>query len=118
MIFYLCLSMLVVSCTENDPAPTCMQAEVIGPDHCQQGWYILKLKDDAALAGTQSNRYIGQLHGGYVITRSLPEEYRQEGRQLELSLELDEEPTQICPTIYVIYPAVRVVRVCKQTDAS
>lgn len=114
VLFYLCLSMLVVSCSENEPAPTCMQAEVVGPDNCQSGWYILKLEDDATLAGSQSNHYIGQLHGGYVTVRNLPEEYRQEGLQLKLSLELDEEPTQICPTVYVIYPAVRVVRVCGQ----
>lgn len=117
LLLYLCLSMLVVSCSEeNAPAPRCMEVEVIGPDNCQSGWYILKLKEDATLAGNKSNNYIGQLHGGYVTARNLPEEYRQEGRQLKLSLELDEEPTQVCPAIYMIYQSVQVVRVCEQAD--
>ena len=116
VIFYLCLSMLVVSCSKSDPAPSCMQAEVVGPDNCQDGWYILKLQENASVAGSKSNHYIGQLNGGYVTTRNLPEEYRREGSQLSLSLELDEEPTQICAAIHVIYPAVKVVRVCAATD--
>lgn len=116
VILYLCLSMLVVSCSEHEPAPTCMEAEVIGPDNCQSGWYILKLEENAALAGSKSNNYVGQLQGGYVTARNLPEEYRQEGRKLSVSLELDEEPTQVCPAIYMMYQSVRVVRVCAQTN--
>lgn len=110
---YLFLSLLVVSCSEsNDPAPACLQAEVVGPDSCQQGWYVLKLQDDAEVTGNQSNSYIGQLHGGYVTTNTLPEEYRQAGRRLSVSLEVDDEPTQICTAVNIIYPTVRVVRVC------
>ena len=110
---YLWLSLLVVSCSEgNDPAPACRQAEVMGPDSCQNGWYVLKLQDDATAAGNQSNCYIGQLHGGYVTTNTLPEEFRQAGRRLSVSLEVDDEPTQICTAVNVIYPTVRVVRVC------
>lgn len=118
VILYLCLSMLVVSCSDagNEPEPTCMEAEVIGPDNCQNGGYILKLEENASLAGSKSNHYVGQLHGGYVTARNLPEAYQQAGSKLKITLELDEEPTQVCPAIYVIYPAVRVVRVCVQTD--
>ena len=113
VLFYLCLSLLVVSCSEsNDPEPACMQAEVVGPDNCQEGWYVLKLQDNVTAAASQSNSYIGQLHGGYVTTHNLPEEYRQPGHRLSLSLEVDDEPTQVCEAVYVIYPTVRVVRVC------
>lgn len=113
VLFYLCLSMLVVSCSENDPAPTCLEAEVVGPDGCQAGWYILRLQEDANVAGKQSNCYIGQLHEGYVTTNSLPREYQQEGRRLRLSLEPDGESAQSCTAVHVIYPAVRVVQVCE-----
>jgi hypothetical protein len=113
MLFYLCLSMLMVSCSENDPAPTCIEAEVVGPDGCQSGWYILKLQDDAKVAGNQSNSYIGQLHGGHVTTNSLPRMYQQTGQRLKLSLELDGESAQFCTAVHVIYPAVRVVQVCE-----
>ncbi|GAA4433805.1 hypothetical protein GCM10023188_23860 [Pontibacter saemangeumensis] len=117
VLVYLCLSLLVVSCSEsNDPAPACMQAEVVGPDACQPGWYVLKLQDDAKVTGNQSNSYIGQLHGGYVTTSTLPGEYRQAGRRLSVSLEVDDEPTQICTAVNVIYPTVRVVRVCAADD--
>ena len=113
VLFYLCLSLLVVSCSEsNDPEPACMQAVVVGPDNCQEGWYVLKLQDNATAAASQSNSYIGQLHEGYVTTHNLPEEYRQPGRRLRLSLEVDDEPTQVCEAVHVIYPTVRVVRVC------
>lgn len=114
VLFYICLSLLVVSCSEsNDPEPACMQAEVVGRDNCQEGWYVLKLHDNATAAANQSNSYIGQLHGGYVTTHNLPEEYRQPGRRLRLSLEVDDEPTQVCEAVHVIYPTVRVVRVCR-----
>lgn len=113
VLFYLCLSLLVVSCSErDDPAPACIQAEVVGPDNCQSGAYVLKLQDDTDITDRQSNSYIGQLHGGYVTTTSLPEAYRQVGRRLSLSLEVDDEPTQICPAVNILYPPVRVVRVC------
>jgi len=113
VLVYLCLSVLAVGCSEkNDPSPTCLQAEVVGPDNCQSGWYVLKLQDDTNATGRQSNSYIGQLHGGFVTTNSLPVEYRQQGRRLSVSLELNEEPTQICTAVNIIYPAVRVVRVC------
>lgn len=113
VLFYLCLSLLVVSCAErNDPAPACLQAEVIGPDNCQSGWYVLKLLDNAVATASQSNSYIGQLHEGYVTTHNLPGEYRQPGRRLRLLLEVDDEPTQVCEAVHVIYPTVRVVRVC------
>ncbi|MCJ8166994.1 hypothetical protein MKJ04_19285 [Pontibacter sp. E15-1] len=110
----LCLLVLAAGCSErNDPAPACLQAEVIGPDSCQPGWHILKLQDDATLTSSQSNSYIGQLHGGYVTASNLPQAYQQPGSRLNLTLEVDDSPTQVCVAVHILYPPVRVKRVCQ-----
>ncbi len=110
VLVYLCLSLLAMGCSErDDPAPACITAEVIGPDTCQPGWYMLKLQESDS---HRSNGYIGQLHSGNVTASNLPEAYRQPGLVLRLTLEVDGRPTQVCDEAHIVYPAVRIVRVC------
>lgn len=110
VLFYVCVALMMAGCSEgNDPAPSCRTAEVVGPYNCPSGAYVLRLLDSA---GGSSNGFIGQLQGGFVTTRSLPEAYRQPGLRLNLTLEVDEAPTQVCTAVHVLYPTVRVVRVC------
>lgn len=101
---------LLSSCQEDAPEPACMQVEVMGAD-CNPNWYILKIDNTNAEAG-QTNDYLGQLQSGYVTTDNLPEEYRQPGLKLNAALELNGEYGPRCVTIAVMYPAVKVTRVC------
>jgi len=110
-LLYLCFSVLIVSCAEKAPEPTCLQAQVIGPDPCQTGWYVLQVleeNDQAAHAG----EFVGQLQSGYVTTDNLPEAYRQPGQRLAVSLELNGEYSPLCAAVHMMYPAVRIKRVC------
>ncbi|PRY10705.1 hypothetical protein CLV24_113124 [Pontibacter ummariensis] len=105
---YLCLSLLAVSCSESAPQPAEIQAEVVAQD-CEQGWYILKLEEGPE--ADQSGAFVGQLHGGYVTTDNLPEAYRQMGQRLSVALELNGEQSPRCPTVYRMYPTVKVMKV-------
>ncbi|WP_347157187.1 hypothetical protein [Pontibacter chitinilyticus] len=109
-LFYLCLSVLVVSCTEKEPEPACLQAEVVGPD-CQNGWYILKLANEDSQTN-HTGDFVGQIQAGYVTTDNLPEAYRHEGQRLTLALELNGSYSPICTAVHMMYPAVRIKRVC------
>ena len=109
-LFYLCLSLLVVSCSEKAPEPACLQAEVVGPD-CQNGWYILHLLEENDEA-THTGDFVGRIQSGYVTTDNLPEAYRQKGQRLEVSLELNGEYSPRCTAEHMLYPAVRIMRVC------
>lgn len=106
---YICLSFLVIGCTDADPKPTCIQAEVVGPD-CKAGWYILKLEQEAF---NKTGEYIGQLQSGYVTTDNLPDAYKEPGLRIGVAVELNGEYSPTCLTLTVIYPAVRVKRVCE-----
>lgn len=107
---FLGLILLLGSCQEDAPAPACLQVEVMGAD-CNANWYILKIENTPA-AATQTNNYLGQLQRGYVTTDNLPEEYRQPGLKLNVALELNGEYGPRCVTVAVMYPAVKVTRVC------
>jgi hypothetical protein len=109
-ILYMGLALFIVSCQKDAPEPECLQVEVMGSD-CQTGWYILKIENNGA-NGTQGNGYLGQLQNGYVTTDNLPEEYRQPGLKLNAGLELNGEYAPRCVTVTVMYPAVKVTRVC------
>lgn len=113
-LFYFCLALLVAGCSESDPEPACIQAEVIGPDNCGSDWYLLKLEND--ISG-KSNSYVGQLQSGYVTTNNLPDEYKQPGLKINVALDLLEEGGSICLAVYMVYPAVSVKRVCAVTAA-
>ena|SRR5688572_24766419 len=108
---YLMLALFTVSCQrEEDPGPACLKVEVIGAD-CDANWYILKI-EDAEVNGQQGN-YLGQLQNGYVTTDNLPEAYKQPGTKLEAALQLNGEYGPRCVTVTVMYPAVKVTRVCQ-----
>lgn len=116
-LLYLCLSVLVVSCAEKAPEPACLQAEVIGPDHCQTGWYVLQVleeNDQAVHAGS----FVGQLQSGYVTTDNLPEAYQQPGQRLAVSLELNGKYSPLCTAVHMMYPAVRIRRVCSSENSN
>lgn len=109
-----CLSMLLLltGCSDDDetPAPECLQVEVVGED-CNAGWYILKVENKQA-NGATGNNYLGQVQSGFVTTDNLPLAYRVPGLTLEATLELNGEYAPRCVAITVIYPAVKVSRVC------
>ena len=55
---------------------------------------------------------MGQLQSGYVTTDDLPEAYRVPGLKMEAALELNGEYGPRCVTVTVMYPAVKVSRIC------
>ena len=100
---------LAVSCTEeNAPEPACLQVEVIGED-CNTGWFILKIENET---GAEANTYQGQLQSGFVTTDNLPQAYRQPGLTYEAALELNGDYGPRCVAVTVMYPAVKIVRIC------
>ncbi len=115
-LLYCCMLLVVGSCTESDsePAPTCIQAEVIGPD-CDSGWYILKLENEAP---DGSGKYVGQLQSGYVTTDNLPDAYKQPGRKLSVAVDIIGNYGPRCVTVTVMYPAVSVKRICASASAT
>ncbi len=106
----LCLSVVMFSCSENDPEPLCLQVEVVGAD-CENGWYILHVLDENFEA-QKTKDYKGPLQAGYVTTNNLPQEYRQPGQRLSLALDTNGENSPRCVAVTVMYPAVTVKRVC------
>ncbi|MHA6246548.1 hypothetical protein ACXYMU_01320 [Pontibacter sp. CAU 1760] len=113
ILFAFCLAWLCTGCAKSDdPAPACIAVEVVGPYDCPTGAYVLKLLAGAPATADASNGYLGQLREGYVVTQNLPEAYQHAGLRVNLALEVDDAPTQVCPAIHVIYPAVRVARLC------
>lgn len=113
-LLYICLSLLVISCTDSAPEPACIQAEVVGAD-CEAGWYILKLENETA---NQSKNYVGQLQSGFVTTNNLPDAYKEPGRRIGVAVEIIGEYSPRCVTVTVMYPAVRVKRVCNNTPSA
>ena len=112
----ICLTLLLSGCSEdNSPTPDCQQVEVIGED-CNTGWYILRLKNSNP-GNAGSNRYLGQLQDGFVTTDNLPAAYQHPGLTLAASLELNGEYGPRCVTVAVMYPAVRVKRICSGEPA-
>ena len=109
IFLYFGLATLTVSCQKDAPAPACLQVEVIGED-CETGWYILKIENNTERG--QSNNYLGQLQDGYVTTDNLPAKYQQEGLRINAALELNGEYGPRCVAVTVMYPAVKVTRVC------
>ena len=109
IFLYFGLATLTVSCQKDAPAPACLQVEVIGED-CETGWYILKIEKNTERG--QSNNYLGQLQDGYVTTDNLPAKYQQEGLRINAALELNGEYGPRCVAVTVMYPAVKVTRVC------
>ncbi|MBD1397979.1 hypothetical protein H9Q13_12450 [Pontibacter sp. JH31] len=110
-ILCLLLSLLAVSCTEEEAVPSCVQVEVIGPD-CAGGWVVLKVLGDETAPGQRSKEYVGQLQSGFVTTDNLPLELRKAGLLLHLSLERNGDYGPFCAAIYMMYPPVRVKQVC------
>jgi hypothetical protein len=114
-LLYLCLSVLITSCSKNDPEPACVQADVIGPDACGSGWYVLRLN-------ATENKNQGILPGGcydtatYVTVNNLPEEYRQAGLKINVSLEEKENDGPLCLAVYMMYPAASIKRICSSSD--
>ncbi|WP_276497709.1 hypothetical protein [Pontibacter litorisediminis] len=117
ILLYLCLALLVSGCAETAPVPACTMAEVVAQD-CDPGWYILKLQDNSEEVAGKTGTYVGQLHGGYVSTGTLPEQYRQPGRKVSLRLELDGADGPRCTANAMMYPTVKVLSVCGEPDAS
>lgn len=111
LFLYVSLALFIVSCQDEDtPEPVCLQVEVIGAD-CDSNWYILKIENSDASG--QPGNYKGQLQSGYVTTDNLPEAYKQPGLKMEATLEVNGEYAPRCVTIAVMYPAVKVTRVCQ-----
>lgn len=115
-LLYLALSVLVISCSEAEPEPSCVAAEVVGAD-CDSGWYILKLEEKQNAGILPGGCYAGQLQGGYVTTDNLPQAYRQPGLKLKLALEINGEYSPRCVTVAVMYQAVKVKNVCESPGA-
>jgi len=109
-LLYIGLALFIVGCQKDAPEPECLQVEVMGAD-CESGWYILKIVNSGA-NGTQGNGYLGQLQNGFVTTDNLPEQYRQPGLKLNAALELNGEYAPRCVAVTVMYPSVKVTRVC------
>jgi hypothetical protein len=107
-LLYIGLALFIVSCQKDAPEPECLQIEVIGED-CETGWFLLKIENNST---NGNNSYLGQLHNGYVTTDNLPEEYQQAGLKLNAGLELNGEYAPRCVAIAVMYPAVKVTRLC------
>lgn len=115
VLLYLCVALLATGCSETTPTPACTTAMVVG-QHCTTGWFVLKLQDDSDDMAKQRGEYVGQLHGGYVVTDSLPEQYRQSGQVLQVRLELNSSYGPRCYTAAMMYPAVHVVDLCGQPE--
>ncbi|MEJ8757923.1 hypothetical protein WG947_12990 [Pontibacter sp. H259] len=107
-LLYIGLALFIVSCQKDAPEPECLQIEVIGED-CETGWFLLKIENTST---NGNNNYLGQLHNGYVTTDNLPAQYQQPGLRLNASLELNGEYAPRCVAIAVMYPAVKVTRLC------
>ncbi|MBC5992875.1 hypothetical protein [Pontibacter cellulosilyticus] len=116
VLLYLGLSVLVISCSEAEPEPNCIAAEVIEAD-CGSGWYILKLEEKQSSDILPGGSYVGQLQGGYVTTDNLPQAYRQPGLKLRLALEINGEYSPLCVTVAIMYQAVKVKNVCVSSSA-
>lgn len=112
LLYSLSMLLLLTGCTDDDetPTPDCLKIEVVGED-CNTGWYILKVENKQA-NGTTGNNYLGQLQSGFVTTDNLPLAYRIPGLTLEATLELNGEYAPRCVAITVVYPAVKVDRIC------
>ena len=110
ILLYIGLALFIVGCQKDAPEPECLQVEVMGQD-CENGWYILKIENSGA-NGKQVNSYLGQLQNGYVTTDNLPEQYKQPGLKLNAALELNGEYGPRCVAVTVMYPSVKVTRVC------
>lgn len=109
---YLLLALLLVSCADQEEvAPSCLQVEVMGED-CENGWFVLRILDTDGAGDQRSNQYVGQLQSGYVTTDNLPEDLQVPGRLLQLSLERNGDYGPRCTAINMMYPPVRVKRVC------
>lgn len=116
MLLYLALSVLVISCSEADPEPACIRAEVVGQD-CDNGWYILKL-DESSSAGASGGGFAGQLQGGFVTTDNLPQAYRQPGLKLKVALEINNVNSPRCLATAVMYTPVKVKYVCESPGSN
>ncbi|QCR23627.1 hypothetical protein [Pontibacter sp. SGAir0037] len=101
--------LLLLGCSEITPEPACVQAQVIGLD-CQNGWYVLHLTGNDSRTATRA--YIGQLQEGFVTTDNLPEAYREPGLTLTVALELNTDYSPVCTAVNMMYPTVRVKKVC------
>jgi len=110
-LLYLLLSLLVVSCAEEEAVPSCVQVEVVGPD-CGTGWYVLRILETEDRGRQRSNEYVGQLQSGFVTTDNLPQELRVPGRVLNLALERNGEYGPLCAAVHMMYPPVKVRQVC------
>lgn len=110
-IICLLLSLLAVSCTEEEAVPSCVQVEVMGPD-CENGWFVLKVLENETVTGQRSKEYVGQLQSGFVTTDNLPLELREAGLLLDLSLERNSDYGPRCTAMYMMYPPVKVKQVC------
>ncbi|MCX2738441.1 hypothetical protein [Pontibacter anaerobius] len=117
ILLYLCLALLAAGCSKSAPVPACTAAEVVAQD-CQPGWYVLKLEDDSEEMAGKTGSYVGQLHGGFVTTNNLPDEYRQVGTTVRLRLQLNGSDGPRCTANYMMYPAVKVMAVCGEPAAA
>ncbi|MDX5420368.1 MAG: hypothetical protein LPK09_14230 [Hymenobacteraceae bacterium] len=115
-IICLLLSLLAVSCTEEEAVPSCVQVEVMGPD-CSNGWFILKVLENETVNSQRSKEFVGQLQSGFVTTDNLPLELREAGLLLDLSLERNGDYGPLCTAIYMMYPPVKVKQVCNSKTA-
>jgi hypothetical protein len=115
-ILCLLLSLLAVSCTEEEAVPSCVQVEVMGPD-CESGWFVLKVIENETAPGQRSKEYVGQLQSGFVTTDNLPLELRKAGLLLDLSLERNSDYGPLCTAMYMMYPPVKVKQVCDSNTA-
>ncbi|TPE44867.1 hypothetical protein [Pontibacter mangrovi] len=116
LLLTLCLTMLAAGCSRTAPVPVCTVAEVVAQD-CEEGWYVLRLEDDSEKHSESAGAYIGQLHGGYVTTKDLPEQYRRAGLKLSLRLQLNGTDGPRCVATYMMYPAVKIVDICGEPAA-
>ncbi len=110
LALYLVFALLYQGCSESVPEPTCVKAEVVGVD-CDNRWYILHLVEDPEKQ-ERNGSYIGQLQEGYVTTDNLPDAYKQPGLTIEVALDINSENSPLCTAVNIMYPTVRVKKVC------
>ncbi|MBC5774137.1 hypothetical protein H8S95_08695 [Pontibacter sp. KCTC 32443] len=118
LMLYVGLALFTISCEQDSPEPVCIEAEVVGPDDCSGGWYVLRVPDTEEDANSilPGGCYVNEK---YVKVNNLPEDYKQAGLKINVALEERDDNSQVCLAIYMMYPEATITRICNaEPDAN